>query len=474
MPTQTVTLSTFAGLMQSGDGCNLASHYAVEAENCDTTGGGLKPMTACTALPGSLPSPIGTLMRLHRRYHTAQAERDVLVAVCDNGCVYTRLLSDTVGTWAQQRTGLTDSNVDFVTYEVNPEGSDAPVDVLLFTSAADGMQCLYGNDLHVQTVTTPYKFGILARHSERIWGSGITGDPDKLVYSAPYDPFNWAQNSEIPEDGSGEIMQPSWDGDSFIALKPYGSYLLAFKKERIWRVLGTDPGSYILKEQFGGGTVCENTIAIKGDYAFMLGHSGILRYDGTDVAAYRQSAITTLMSTLNRNAVQKSCAADRDGVYCLAFPAGNSTHNNRILEHSITEGWFNVRVGVNVKSFLPVEERLLFTSDETPGRVFEMRGGGSLPLKWISGWQDLGAKNVLKSGFTVYLCVESVTELTLQLGIRTENKLKTRLVQLQPGKMKRIALNAHGRQFRLELDCDDRQAWRLMGGIQIDMELDSD
>ena len=37
-----------------------------------------------------------------------------------------------------------------------------------------------------------------------------------------------------------------------------------------------------------------------------------------------------------------------------------------------------------------------------------------------------------------------------------------------------IRLNVAGRSFRLELSADSGAAWRLGGGIQINMELDSD
>jgi len=63
----------------------------------------------------------------------------------------------------------------------------------------------------VEAVETPKKFGVITRHAERIWGSGIPSDPDMLVYSAPYDPLDWTANVEQPQDGAGDILQPSWD-----------------------------------------------------------------------------------------------------------------------------------------------------------------------------------------------------------------------------------------------------------------------
>ncbi len=112
-----------------------------------------------------------------------------------------------------------------MTYEVNTdadgEPTEAPIDVLLLTNAEDGMLCVYGNSLEVKAVPimpggTELRFNVMARHAERIWVTGNPDDPDKLMYSAPYDPFNWIQNDEEPADGAGDVLHPSWDGDSFV------------------------------------------------------------------------------------------------------------------------------------------------------------------------------------------------------------------------------------------------------------------
>jgi hypothetical protein len=138
------------------------------------------------------------------------------------------------------------------------------------------MYCLYGDTLDVAPVETPKRFGVLARYNERIWGSGITGDPDMLVYSAPYDPFDWEAQIEIPEDGAGDIQVPTWDGDSFVALRQYGSDLIALKRNSIWRVYGTNPGEFTVQRQYGGGALVENTVAVR---------YGVYSTDGIDEVA---------------------------------------------------------------------------------------------------------------------------------------------------------------------------------------------
>ncbi len=475
MPTiyqTTADIPSFAGIDQSTDGYNMSLRYAQYAANADVTGGGLAPARAGVAMAQTLPGPIGTLARLHRRYHAQEAERDVLVAI-SGGRLWTKLL-DADDAWQAQYGGLTEDVCDFVTYEINRPDSDAPTDVLLFTNARDGMFCLYGDTLQVAPVATPYKFGVLARYSERIWGSGIADDPDKLVYSAAFDPFDWAQNSENPEDGAGEILQPSWDGDSFLALRPFGSQLLAFKKNAIWRILGTNPGEYVLKEQYGGGALEENTIAVTGSYAMMLGYGGIIRYDGADAAPFRQQAVREIMEQVNPLARASACAVMDGKSYLLALPLGDSTQNNAILKYNITEQSFTLIRGVGVKTFLAFDGRVFYTSASSPGMVMELGGGKPLPLSWASGYQDLGAKHSVKSAFMVYFTADAESMFPLSISIRTEKKVKTKLVFVRPGKAHRVNINVSGRYFRLEISSDTETPWQIRGGIQIDMELDPD
>ena len=476
-----VTVPSFAGINQAGDGYNQSMRYARIMENVNVSGGSFSPMREGIRLEQTLDKPIGTLAYLHRRYIATDAPSTLLVAISD-GKVYTKGL-DQDDEWVQRFSGLTDNDCDWVTYEINregdtdQEGTPSPVDVLLFTNATDGMYCLYGDTLEVSPVETPYKFGVLARFNERIWGAGIIDMPDSLVYSAPYDPFDWEAQAEIPEDGAGEIMQPSWDGDSFVALRQYGSYLLAIKRNAIWRIYGTNPGEFVIQQQYGGGTIEENTVAVSDDHVYMLGAKGILRYDGSGAAPFQQDVIKDLMEKdVNLAAMDKSVAAMRNGVYCLALPVNGSDFCNAILEYNTREYSFALRTDISIDSFLQVNERLFYTSATEPGRVIELRDdiGVPLPCIWASGFQDLGVKSSTKSAFLLYMMVEAEAPLEMYLSIRTEKKVKEKVVMVKPGKTMRVHLNNQGRFFRLEIKSYTAIPYTITGGIKIDLELDPD
>ena len=471
-----VEIDSFRGLNQAGDGHNLSMRYATEMENVNVDGGTFRPMREGLQLEQMLIAPIGTLAYLHRRF--GENTGTLLVAFSE-GKVYTKLL-DQDDEWVERYSGLSTDDCDWITYEVNyrdGEGLPEPVDVLLFTNATDGMYCLYGDTQEVVHVETPKLFGVITRYNERVWGSGIIGDPDMMVYSAPYDPFDWEEQKEIPEDGAGDIMIPTWDGDSFQALRQYGSDLIAVKRNSIWRIYGTNPGEFTVQRQYGGGTIVENTLAVYNDAAYMLGENGMLRYNGNGAVPFLQDEVQTLMhDQVNRDVISRACAGIRNQTYCLALPVNGSTFCNAILEYNTSSGAIALRTGVSIDSFLQLDERLFYTSAQHPGRVFELRDdiGKPLPTVWVSGYQDLLLKSSIKSAFTMYAMIEAEAPVELYVGLRTEKKLKQKVYKVKPGKLARLHLNNHGRIFRLEIRSYSAVPFTIAGGIKLDLELDPD
>ena len=484
-----VNIPAFRGLLQYGDGVGNDPRYAVECVNALVKEGLLRPMSECERLPGELKDPIETLARLHRRYHTLDGEKDVLIAA-SGGQLYWRLPKG--DSW--QRIPVPpeflgeeyrSSRWSWVTYEINPEGSAAPVDVLLMSNASDGMICIRGDDLSASMVETPKKFGVIARHAERIWGGAIMDDPDMLAYSAPYDPFDWTQNDEIPEDGAGDVLQPSWDGDSFTALASFGSQLMAFKRTRVWRVLGTDPGVYTFKEQYGGGAQYADTIAVDDTRILMLGPDGVHQYNGESVEPYMQEYAQAVFERMNPDAMHKACACIwRDTYYC-AIPLDESRDNNAVLLFDTAENTWTLRENIAVEAFLPTEDALFFTGCEKPGSLWRWQEdslltGAAIPMRWVGPWQDLGRKNLLKNGFSLYLTVDCRETVTLHLGVETEKKRRMKQIVFQPparnaqARQKRLVFGGSGRRFRLIVQSDTRVPWCLPGGVQLEAETDAD
>lgn len=479
----TLNISEFKGLMQYGDGINVDMRYAAHTKNMETVGGVLQPAAACELLTPTLTSPIETLARLHRRWHAGD-DKDVLIAG-SGGKLYYMLPGESDWSLLNMPSGVDSytSNVwSWVTYEINPEGSTASVDVLLLSNAYDGMVMVRGDNMSVTKVPTPKKFGTIERYAERIWGGAIIDDPDMLVYSAPYDPMNWEANTEIPEDGAGDLNQPSWDGDSFTTLKTFGSQLIAFKKTRVWRILGTDPGEYTFKEQYGGGAAYPGTVSVDNERILMLAEKGVQIYDGLSASPFMQEYCTEVWRRMNRAKLDEARAVLWHDKYYIAIPLNGSAINNAVVIYDTHDGTWLLRDDVFVENWLGTENELYFTSATTPGRVWkwhenswELGEATSASVIWETPWTDMGAKNVNKGGYDLYFLCEAQDDVTLKFTIQTEKKTKVKTWAVNAGnqRQKRLHFGGNGRRFKLKIEANNG-VWRIVSGVFLIVETDPD
>ncbi len=470
-----MTIPRFRGINQQDGANNINPEYAAYAENCDTRGGVLRPARAPLEILSPLPAPIGTLACFHRRYHMPPEEKDVLVAVA-GGALYVRTMVDQ--DWTEVKGGFLSDDWDYLTYEISREGDEAPVDVLLMSNALDGMICLFGDDFRIEPIPTPKKFGVIGRHAERVWGTAIPDDPDMLVYSAPFDPFDWTQNDAIPEDGAGDVLQPTWDGDRFIALKNWGEYLLAFKRNSVWLIMGTDPGQYTMKQQYGeDGSATENTIASERSMVLMLYEGGISYYNGTEVMPLHRDTMRGIFDRMHQSNTKTATATVWDHKYLLAVPLDGSPTNNAIIEYDTLANTWMLRTGIEVAAFCRFgDERLLCTNPTAPGRVYAMNEGEAQEARWEMPYQDQGGKNAWKSGFKIYLTIEAKNDVSVRVDVETERKVKSKVYQVAKGarKMKRVQIGNRGRRWRLVFSAPAGAMWEMLGGVQVDMDTDAD
>ena len=448
---------------------------------------------------------------------------------CAGGKLYQKQAGDTTE-WAEIElpTGITayqNSTWSWVTYEINPEGQDT-IDVLLMSNGLDGMIMIVPPDRpstwgdytshtwgylvdmtwleaespewHVVTVSTEgKKFGVIERYAERIWAGAITDNPDMLMYSRPYDPTNWTGpgEGEEPEDCAGDILQPTWDGDKFYALRRFGDQLLAFKKNRIFRILNTNPGEYVFKEQFGGGTSYFNTVAVEAERVFMETDQGLAVFDGVSTSPFGRDQVEAIWKTVNKSAMEQMCSALFDNRYYVAFPVGDSTVNNAMLIYNLIEGTILYYSDLYVESFMATDNELFITSSSLPGKILVMNynswdlgEGSGAATRWVSPWMDFGYKRIQKGGFDLYFVPEVKDEaVELVISVQTEKKKKTKRYTVNPlteaqreiGKEhrgKRLHFGGSGRKFRviIETEAGVTAPWRLIGGLQMVVETDPD
>ena len=469
----------FFGINQAR-GEHLSMSYATEAENMDTRFGKLRTAKGFSQYSPDLEAPIVTLARFYRRFESNPSLKNVLVAATASE-VYT-MVEGYDNAWTQVYSGATTGNWDYVVYEDYREGEETPVDVLLMSNAYDGMIAVWGDTLTAVPVETPAKFGAIARYKERIFGTGVIDDPDRIWYSAPFNPNDWAQNVELPQDGGGLLDYPTWDGDSFIALRPFGSYLLAFKRQTVCILTGADPGEYTIYEGYGTtGPIAENTIIINQNTTLFLTRNGIGMYDGSTLRMIDRDAISDIADRINYNAIYTASAAFHEGVYCCAVPLDDAEMPNAVIEYDTERGTFMLRTGFGVGAWLKGEGTLLLTTIENPYRACKWGDSDTydgIPIYslWVSPWTDAGYKESTKSAFRLRALIEG--EDTIDFSIQTERKIKTKRMPMQPPenikkKMLSKAVSNKGRQFRWVLESHGKP-FEISTGIQIEVELDSD
>lgn len=476
----------FLGLMQYGEGINADPRTASAAVNMDTPAGLLQPVGACTVLAAEAPAAIETLAMLHRRWYTGADDADVMIAAAGGALYYMEMDTNywTQFTYPSGVTSFASNKWSWVTYEKDIGGA-SPVDVMILSNAEDGMIYVRGDNLTLVSVVTPKKFGVIQRYAERIWGGAIDDDPDMLVYSAPYDFTDWAADPVIPEDGAGDIQQPSWDGDSFHALVPFGSQLVAFKKNRIWRVLGLDPGEYAFKEQYGGGTEYSRAIVLYGEQIFMLSRAGVTVYDGTTVRPFKQENCADIWAGMNQAKLSEACGCVwRDKLY-YAIPLGAGTVNSAVVIYDFKEGTWLYRTDTAVSAWLPTDDALYFTSPTAPSLAYtwgdnSWTGAATASAsQWVGQWADFGRQDSKKSGFYLHFTLEAKAAGAMTFKIQTERKTKTKTYAFDStvgaqAKMKRLHFCNLGRRFRLTIEGPAGKQFRFIGGLLLTADNDED
>lgn len=500
-----VWIPHFAGLRQS-DEVATDLRYAFMAENVETPRGVLQPMAAPEFVGPTFGHRIETMATFHRRWYVEDDDKDWLIIAINGKLWYKHDVPEEIWLPLPYPTGIDkwQCNVwSYVTYEINPVGADSSVDVLLMSNALDGLIMITppyvkNGSTYIDWSVTQIKldgnilpFGVIERYAERIWGGALPDDPDTLMYSRPYDPTNWTGPGadEEPEDGAGSIKQPSWDGDSFTALKAFGSQLIAFKKNRVWRILGTNPGEYTFKEQYGGGTAYPHTVVVDVERILMMETDGMSVYDGLSVTEFNRTAIERIWKTVNKGALDQMCGCLFKNRYYVAFPTGTSTVNNTLIVYNMEEGTFLLYTDIYIESLMATQGTLYATNSTVPGRIMVInydswetgKASGKL-CRWETPWLDFGRKSIAKGGYEIYFSPEVKGHpVTFRFSIQTEKKTKSKTVTVGTtsfkAKQKRVRFGGTSRRFKLIVETLPEPigaTWRLLGGIQMVVEIDPD
>lgn len=481
------TIPAPQGVYQAAGDTNVSTDYAYRAQNIRTERGLLATGYGTSRAFPALGAPIQTLTRFYRR--NRPDDPDVYVAAA-GGALYTY----TMGTegWVKRAEGFLSNLWSYVTYEAAEDGQT--VDILILSNAKDGMVAIYGSNLRVErkplAIGDDYgdvKFAVLGRYAERIWGTGAPGYPDNVFYSRPYDPFDWTDVPETPQMGGGVIGQPTWDGESFIALQTFGGYLLAIKPSTVFEIRGTDPSSFTISEAYGtDGPVEERTICTDRMSMFFLAQGGLGLYDGSTLRLVSRDALYEMMRMRMDGTQALATACVSGHVYYLALCIKNResdvlSENNAVIEYDTERGTFMIRTGIRVKDFFAVGDRVYYTDAGNPYEVMRYNDpkamgylNTAMECLWETPWLDLGKAHKKRDFVLRFTADADEDDVPVELTIVTDKREKTRTVMIsRQRKDYRVKIQQSGLRVRLRIVSRARAAgWRIYGGVQVEYTLD--
>lgn len=472
------------GIWQAEGDTNISLKYAARAENIRTELGLIASAFGTSPAFPPLGAPIVTLRRFVRRSRPDDPE--VFLAAA-GGALYTYTMGSEG--WVLRADGFLCDDWSDVTYETTENGQT--VDILILSNALDGMAVVFGDDLRVERRAlaigddfADVKFARLGRYAERVWGVGAPGYPDSIFYSRPYDPFTWTGVPETPELGGGVINQPTWDGDSFLDVRPFGGYLLAIKERTIFEIRGTDPSSFTISEAYGSdGPIQPKTICADTGALLFLSRGGLALYDGSSARLLSRDALRCTMDSLAPATASRARACIAGHVYYLAVCIDGAQENNAVIEYDVERGTFMLRTGIRVRDMCSVGTEVYCTLTNAPYRVMRFDDakacgydGGAMECLWQTGWLDLG-KDRVKRDFVLRFTAEAGADgLPLALTLETERGQKTRVALLSRARRDyRVRIQLAGRRVRVLLRAQAREAgFAITGGIQVNYTADEE
>lgn len=509
-------MDEFLGINQTR-GEQMDMRYATWAENIDTRNGQIKTSNGFHKHFIGTPlwkvedgnnvnysfDPVKSIFQIRLRH----AEQKTLLLATTLYAVYVYDEDEVPYPWQQMVSAGQDVKFgtwSFINYEgINPETENNDLMDAVFASSQQHTIILYLKDGKFDNTVVPdvpANFGAVAQYNERIFGTAALNEPDRIWYSAPFNAEDWSLNEEIPEDGAGFIDYPTWDGDSFIALVPFGADLLAFKHNSLCVISGTYPGEYTIYKTFGtDGPVAKDTICVYRNMVFFLTTNGIGVYDGSSIRTISRDAINHITRQLAVNNTEVAKAVIHDGVYMCAvnLQFTNDDYPDAVIEYDIERGTYMLRTGFSVSAWCNFKDELLgdtillCENDYKRLSYLYLYGhvdtydGVPIHSVWESPFTDAGHKESIKSAFRVYTLVEDIiaehdenspSDPGIDFTIETERKSKTKRLKAQDDdlenkKMLSKPISNKGRQFKWKIESDT--PFRIQTGIQIQAELDS-
>lgn len=468
----------FKGLNEFTIEHGLRTSEATIVKNCKTSNGalsrikGFKPKFTANFSKG-----IGTIMTYHRAGTST-------IIVASGGKLYEETSTDT---FKVIESGFQSDLWDFVNFEIM--GSD----VIIMSNGMDNIKVYDGTTIR-DLKYKGYSSGAgesnkapigscIELHYGRLWVADSTQIYFSTANKDGYDPDDFTipvdEEVEINQHG-GFIAIPTWDGGSIIGLKTIFDDVVVFKNRNIFKVLGTYPGEYEVKQLFStNGAIADGSIVADQNVAYFLDITGIYIYDGMNVIKISH-AIKDTISRINKDKVKNSVGCFFRDSYFLAVPVDGSLVNNLLIEYNTVKKDFLLHELSDINSLIKHKEEFLFS--DSKGMVYKMFEGdkfiklGEEPQNinsvWETGSYDLGNKNARKS--TEYLYFAGSGDGDIKVTCITERgERSTRPITLGEEQIHRVKLKNKGRTIKLRFENIDGANFEISSPeLSIDLDFD--
>lgn len=279
--------------------------------------------------------------------YTLQRREDRIVALLDNGAVYTTLL-DGGDCFMQTTMSFAAGTCSAINYHYNGE------DIFLMFGSQGGMYLYDGqNATYYEGVPG---FSSICLHYDRIYGTTQSG-LNRVYFSDELNPTNW--NNSITE--GGYISFPDEGGRAQKALS-FNDYVFIFRENGIHRLTAyTDLTEYKLTKVFStSNKIYPKTIQICGDRIVFLAEDGLYSFDGF----VARKVFNQLFPIIGEKKYSVACYFNykyylstnimRLDDYEVGDEREMAMKNNCILAMDFDLNNVNILRGADVGSFLPV------------------------------------------------------------------------------------------------------------------------
>lgn len=201
---------------------------------------------------------------------------------------------------------------------------------------------------------------VVCEHNNRLWGAG-----DSIIYaSALGDPTNWFTYDGLSTDAYAVAVAGSGD---FTACSGYGSSVLFFKEDMLYKVLGDYPAEYALYSYHYPGVQAgsEDSLVNINEALYYKGTAGVWRYTGGQ---------PDFIASAFGDRIYHDAAAGSNGLkYCIAMTDSSGVRG--LWVYDTLRGVWLQEDNADAVSFCVNEGKLHFL-DKTAGKVYGVDLGG--------------------------------------------------------------------------------------------------